>query len=99
MERIFKNCSWQVLQDVCLLAMLFTYESFLRQSGHALKKCKSSPEGLSPGHLRCRYAETWAGFIAEEIAEQNLHEARALYKRAFGRKLEENGQVDVRAVH
>ena len=33
-----------------------------------------------------------------ETAEQNMHEARALYKRAIGRKLDENGQVDVPAV-
>ncbi|BDA40979.1 Squamous cell carcinoma antigen recognized by T-cells 3 [Coccomyxa sp. Obi] len=40
-----------------------------------------------------RYAETWAGFITMEKAEQNMHEARVLYKRAIGRKLEENGQA------
>lgn len=40
-----------------------------------------------------RCAETWAAFIALETAEQHVHEARALYKRACGRKLEENGQV------
>jgi hypothetical protein len=41
----------------------------------------------------CRYAETWAGFIAMEVAEQNVQEARTLYKRAYSRRFEDNGQV------
>ena len=40
-----------------------------------------------------RYVETWVAFIAAETAEQNIPQARALYKRASSRKLEEGGQV------
>ncbi len=42
-----------------------------------------------------RFYEAWASFIALERSLRNLKEARALYKRAYLRKLEEGGQVAI----
>jgi hypothetical protein len=40
-----------------------------------------------------RFAETWAACIAAELEQQNLREARALYKRAHSRAFEGSGQA------
>ncbi|KAK9810066.1 hypothetical protein WJX72_004227 [[Myrmecia] bisecta] len=40
-----------------------------------------------------RYPEAWAAFIAMEVSNRNLPQARALYKRCYNKKLEDNGRV------
>lgn len=40
-----------------------------------------------------RYFEAWEAFASMERAQRHLKEARAVYKRGYGRRLEEGGQV------
>ncbi|KAG2484382.1 hypothetical protein HYH03_016798 [Edaphochlamys debaryana] len=42
-----------------------------------------------------RFVETWEAYIATERSARNLKEARAIYKRAFNRKFEEDGQLRI----
>ena len=46
----------------------------------------------------CRHAQTWAGFVAMEVRQGNLREARALYKRAYSRTFEGAGQACCRHI-
>ncbi len=49
-------------------------------------------EGVVKGGLG-RYAEAWEAYAAMERSLRNLKEARAVYKRAYSRRLEEGGQL------
>ena len=62
---------------------------------HVLKDVAAAREvweGVVKGGLG-RYAEAWEATAAMERSLRNIKEARAVYKRAYSRRLEEGGQL------
>lgn len=82
-----------ILETVCRLVKWYTYilDEFSNSS-----RCRAYEAVESLGMRR--HVEAWAGYIAMEIAEGHITEARTLYKCAHSRKFEENGQARICAL-
>jgi hypothetical protein len=61
----------------------------------AARRARSGECAWSVCPHECRYAESWAGYIALERGLRNLREARTLYKRCHSRRFLEGGQTQL----